>query len=128
VKESLAAAREQYALDATTRTPIPPAFDPLTLLKTKLAEQRKQEVMAQNAKLIATLSKGGGDGDNKGKGSSGDNGDWHKTPLKEKKLCLNCNKVVVHDEEDCFSLRANKARRSKGWGTNKTTDRTGVPR
>ncbi len=87
LEESLAAAWEQYALDATTRTPIPLAFDPLTLLQTKLAEQRKQvsEVLAQNAKLIATLSKGGGGdgrggGGSKGKGSSGNNGDWHKTP------------------------------------------------
>ena len=42
--------------------------------------------MAQNEKLIATLSKGGGDdggggkGKGKGKGKGGDNGDRHKTP------------------------------------------------
>jgi hypothetical protein len=116
LKESLAAAREQYALDATTRTPIPPAFDPLTLLQTELAEQRKQvsEVIAQNAKLIATLSKGGGGdggggGGGKGKSGDGNNGDWHKTPWKEKKLCPNCNKEVVHNPADCFTLEANKA-------------------
>jgi hypothetical protein len=40
LEESLAAAREQYALDAITRTPVPPAFDPLTLLQTELVEQR----------------------------------------------------------------------------------------
>ena len=40
LEESLAAAQEQYALDATTRTHVPQAFDPLTLLQTKLAEQR----------------------------------------------------------------------------------------
>jgi hypothetical protein len=88
LEESLVAAREQYALDATTLIPIPPAFDPLTLLQNELAEQCKQvlEVMAQNAKLIAaTLSKGGGGGDGrggggKGKGGGGDNGDLHKTP------------------------------------------------
>ncbi len=36
--------------DATTRSPVPPVFDPLTLLQTDLVEQRKQvlEVMAQN--------------------------------------------------------------------------------
>jgi len=86
LEESLAAAREQYASDATTRTPIPPAFNPLTLLQTELAEQRKQvsDVMAQNAKLIATLSKsGGGDsggGGRKCKGNNGDNSNQHKTP------------------------------------------------
>jgi hypothetical protein len=121
LEESLAAAWEQYALDATTRTPIPPAFDPLTLLQTELAEQGKQvsEVMAQNAKLIATLSKGGGGdggggGGSKGKGGGGNNGDRHKTPWKEKKLCPNCNKEVVHNPADCFSLEANKAKRPKG--------------
>jgi hypothetical protein len=116
LKESLAAAWEQYASDATTHTPIPPAFDPLTLLQTELAEQRKQvsEVMAQNAKLIATLSKGGG---GKGKGGGSNNGDRHKTSWKEKKLCPNCNKEVVHDPADCFTLEANKAKCPKGWGT-----------
>jgi len=50
-EESLTAAREQYTSDATTRIPLPPAFDPITLitlLQTRLAEQHKQvsEVMA----------------------------------------------------------------------------------
>ncbi len=106
-----------------TCTPIPPAFNPLTLLQTEI-EQHKQvsEVMAQNAKLIATLSKGGGGdgggGDGgKGKGSGGNNRDWYKTPWKEKKLCLNFNKEVVHNPADCFTLEANKAKHPKGWGT-----------
>jgi hypothetical protein len=103
------------------RTPVPPAFDPITLLQTELAEQRKQisDIMAQNAKLIATLSKGGGgDGGGKGKGNGGggDNGDQHKNQWKEKKLCPNCNKEVVHNPADCFSLEANKNNRPKGWG------------
>ncbi len=121
LEESLAAAWEQYALDATTHTPKPPAFNPLTLLQTELAEQRKQilEVMAQNAKLIATLSKGGGGngeggGGGKGKSGGGNNGDRHKTPWNEKKLCPNCNKEVVHNPTDCFTLEANKAKRPKG--------------
>ncbi len=41
LEESLAAAREKYALDATTRTPVPPTFNPLTLLQEALAEQCK---------------------------------------------------------------------------------------
>ena len=36
---------------------------------------------------------------------------------KRKKLCPNCNKEVVHDPADCFSLEANKDKRPKGWGT-----------
>ena len=122
LEESLAAAREKYALDATTHTPVPPTFDPLTLLQEALAEQRKQvsDIMAQNAKLIATLSKGGGGdsgGSGIGKGNNGNNSTRHKTPWKEKKLCPNCNKEVVHDPADCFSLEANKDKRPKGWGT-----------
>jgi hypothetical protein len=90
LEESLAAAREKYALDATTHTPVPPTFDPLTLLQEALAKQRKQvsDIMAQNAKLIATLSKGcGGDsrGSRIGKGNNGNNSNWHKTPWKDKK-------------------------------------------
>ncbi len=41
LEESLAAAREHCATDATTRSPVPPVFDPLTLLQTELVEQRK---------------------------------------------------------------------------------------
>ncbi len=78
LEESLAVAWENYALDATMRTPIPPTFNPLTLPQETLTEQRKQvsDIMAQNAKLIATLSKGGGgnsSGSGKGKGNNGNN-------------------------------------------------------
>jgi hypothetical protein len=91
LEESLAEAREQYASDATTRTPVLLAFNPLTLLQTELAEQRKQvsDVMAQNAKLIATLSKGGGGdggGGGKGKGNDGDNSNRHKPHGMRKNL------------------------------------------
>ena len=115
LEESLAAARELLASNTTTtRTPTPPIIDPITLLQNDLAEQRKQI-----SELIATLSKGGG-GDSgfkgKGKGGGGGNGDQRKTPWKEKKLCPNCNKEVVHDPADCFSLEANKDKRPKGWG------------
>ncbi len=63
LEESLAAAQEHCATDATTRSPVPPVFDPLTLLQTELAEQRKKvsEVMVQNT-IRAALSKGGGGG------------------------------------------------------------------
>jgi hypothetical protein len=118
LEDSLAAAREKYALYATMRTPVPPTFDPLTLLQEALAEQRNQvsDIMAQNAKLIATLSKGGGgdnDGSGIGKGNNGNNSSRHKTPWKDKKLCPNCNKEVAHDPADCFSLEANKDKRPK---------------
>jgi hypothetical protein len=96
LEESLAAARKYSTLDATTRTCVPPAFDPLTHLQTKLAEQRKQvsEVVAQNASLMAALFKGGGGSDGGGGGSGGgvgggrgkgghsDCGGRHKNPSK----------------------------------------------
>jgi hypothetical protein len=104
------------------RTPVPLTFDPLTLLQEALIEQRKQvsDIMAHNEKLIATLSKGDGGnsgGSGIGKGNNGNNSNWHKTPWKDKTLCPNCNKEVVHDPADCFSLEANKDKRPKGWGT-----------
>ncbi len=126
LEESLAAAWEYCASDATTRTPVPPAFNPLTLLQTKLAEQHKQvlKVMAQNANLMAALSKGGGGGNGGGGGGTGGGGGgrskgggWHKTPWKEKTLCPNCNKVVIHNPAEGFSLKANKDKRPTGWGT-----------
>jgi hypothetical protein len=70
--------------------------------------------MAQNEKLLATLSKGGGRGGGgggrggSGGGGGGDNGGCHQTPWKEKKICPNCNKM--------FSLEANKDKRPAGWG------------
>jgi hypothetical protein len=124
LEESLAAAREYCALDATTRTPVPPAFDPLMLLQTKFAEQRKQvsEVMVQNASLMVALSKGGGGGNSsggsgRGKSAGSVHGSQHKTPWKEKKICPNCNKVAVHNPPECFSLKANKDNHPMGWGT-----------
>ncbi len=135
LEESLAAAWEYCTTGATTHTPIPPAFDPLTHLQTELAEQCKQvsEVMAQNTSLMAALSKGdggvdnggggggggdgGGGGGGRGKGGRSDRGGWHKNPWKEKKLCPNCNKVVFHDPSECFSLKANTDKCSTGWGT-----------
>jgi hypothetical protein len=93
LEESLAAAWEYCASDATTRTPASRAFDPLTRLQTKLAEQCKQvsNVMAQNASLMAALSKGGGGsgggggtgssgGGSRGKGSCSNRGGRHKKP------------------------------------------------
>jgi hypothetical protein len=86
LEESLAVAQEHCATDATTRYPVPPVFDPLMLLQTKITEQRKQvaEVMAQNAKLMAALSKGGGGGNGGDASSGGDNDGWHKTHGKRK--------------------------------------------
>jgi hypothetical protein len=125
LEESLAAAWDYCASDATTRTPVPPAFDTTMLLRTELAEQRKQvaEVMAQNATLMAALSKGGragdgeGDGGGRSKGGGSNKGSRNETPWKEKTLCINCNKVVIHNPATCFSLEANKDKCPAGWGT-----------
>ncbi len=78
--------------------------------------------MVQNASLMAALSKGGGGGNGgggrgRGKGGRSNHGGRHKNPWKEKKLCPNCNKVVVHDPAECFSLKANKDKCPTGWGT-----------
>ncbi len=73
--------------------------------------------MAHNAKLMATLSKGGGSmGDSGGGGGGGsNNGGHHRTPWKEKKLCPNCNKMVVHKPANAsLSRRTQKNARLDG--------------
>jgi hypothetical protein len=95
LEESLAAAREYCASDATTCTPVPPAFDSLTHLQNEV-EQCKQvsEVMVQNTSLMAALFKGGGGGNSSGSGSGGsgrgkggrsNRGGRHQNTWKEKK-------------------------------------------
>ena len=76
LEKSLAAAHDYCATDAVTCTPVPPSINHLTILQTKLAEQRKQvmEVMTQNTKLLVALSKGGGSGGGSGKGVGGNQG------------------------------------------------------
>ena len=125
LEEPLVVAWDYCALDATTSTTVLLTFDPVTLLQTELAEQRTQvaEVMAQNATLMAALSKGGGGGNSEGgRGGRSKDGDGStvvgtKPRWKEKNLCPNCNKVVVYDPATCFSLEANKDKCLAGWGT-----------
>jgi len=87
--------------------------------------------MAQNAKLIATLSKGGGGdggGGGKGKGSNGDNSNWHKTPWKEKKLCPNCNKEVVTIPRIVSPSRPTRTNTPRDGGPNAETVRDRGPK
>jgi len=133
LEESLAAAWEQYASDATTRIPVPPAFNPLMLLQTELVEQRKQvsDVMAQNAKLIATLSKGGGGnggGGGKGKGNDGDNGNRHKTPWKEKNSALTATRKSSMIPRIVSPSRPTRTNAPRDGGPNAETDRDRGPK
>ncbi len=101
-------------------------------------------VMEQYSKLLMALSKGGGGGGgHSGSGSGGgennggvannggstckgngcggggggscDGGGGGNSTFREKKLCPNCNKWVVHFPAECFSLEANKNKRPVGW-------------
>ena len=130
LKESLVAAWEQYASDATTRTPIPPAFDPLTLLQTELAEQRKQvlEVMAQNAKLIATLSKGGGGDGGKGKSGGGNNGDRHKPHGRRKNSAQTATRRSSTIPRIVSPSRQTKPNAPRDGAPNARTDRDWGPK
>ncbi len=124
LEESLTAAHKYVAKDTAARAAPPPANDQLTLLCNNLDAQRKQFklVMEKNSKLLAALSTGGGGGGGRGNGisgggnnnggvanngssacksSSGGGGGGHgsgggNSTFREKKLCLNCNKWVVH--------------------------------
>jgi hypothetical protein len=122
----------------------PPANEQLTLLRNDLNAQCKQFklVMEQNSKLLAALFKGSGGGRGRGSGSSGGgennggvannsggarkggssgSGSGHggggggNSMFREKKLCSNCIKWVVHFPAECFSLEANKNKRPAGW-------------
>jgi hypothetical protein len=57
---------------------------------------------------------GGSDGSGSGGGSNGVRGSRNST-FREKKLCPNCNKWVVHFPAECFSLEANKNKHPEGW-------------
>jgi hypothetical protein len=142
LEESLAAAHKYVAKDTAASAAPPPANEQLTLLRNNLDAQCKQFelVMEQNSKLLAALSMGGGDGGGRGGGSSsgGENngcvanngsgarkgggggggrggGSSRNSTFRDKKLCPNCNKWVVHFPEECFSLEANKNKCPAGW-------------
>jgi hypothetical protein len=144
LEESLAAAHEYVAKDMAAHAAPLPANKQLTLLRNNLDAQCKQFklVMDQNFKLLASFSKGGGGsrghgggsnggGENNGgvanngggarKGSSGGGGGGRggggggNSTFRDKKLCPNCNKWVVHFPAECFSLEANKNKCPAGW-------------
>ncbi len=82
--------------------------------------------MAQNAKLMAALSKGGGGGDGGGGGSN--NSGRHKTPWKEKKLCPNCKKVVVHNPTSVSPSKRTRTNAPRDGAPNVGNDRDRGPR
>jgi hypothetical protein len=125
LEESLVAARKYVAKDTAARAAPPPVNEQLTLCCNNLDAQCKQfeMVMEQKSKLLAALSKGGGGGRGRGgggssgsenddcvanngcgarKGGSGGGGGGRggggsgNSTFREKKLCPNCNKWVVH--------------------------------
>jgi hypothetical protein len=144
LEESLVAACEYVAKNMAARAAPPPANEQLTLLCNDLDAQCKQFklVMEQNSKLLAahsprvaeaaevaaavavvavkimavlqtTAGKGGGGGGHGG-GRGGGGGSGNST-FREKKLCPNRNKWVVHFPAECFSLEANKNKCPTGW-------------
>jgi hypothetical protein len=137
-------AQEYVTKDMAARAAAPPANEQLTFLCNDLNAQHKQFelVMEQNSKLLAALSKGGGGNGGCGGGSSGGGknnggvanngggarkggsgggggsrggGSGRNSTFREKKLCPNCNKWVVHFPAECFSLEANKNKCPTGW-------------
>jgi hypothetical protein len=125
LKESLAAAWEYCALDATKCTPdhrplIPSCFYKPNLRsnasryqtswhRTQVSWQHSPRVAAA-AMVVALMAAGA-------KAASASVAVGTKPHGKRKKLFPNCNKVVVHDLAECFSLKANKDKRPTGWGT-----------
>ena len=69
--------------------------------------------MKQNANLLMAMATnsvigggGGGDSGRNGGRGGGCGGGGQKRSLTA--LCPNCNKMVTHKPEDCYSLKANK--------------------
>jgi hypothetical protein len=145
MEESLVAACKYVAKDTAAHAAPPPANEQLTLFRNNLDSQRKQFelVMEQNSKLLVALSKsarggagcsgGGGSGGGNNNGSVANNGSGARkgsssgggrdrggssggnSTFREKKLCPNCNKWVLHFPAECFSLESNKNKRPAGW-------------
>ena len=72
--------------------------------------------MKQNANLLTAMAKNGISCGSGGSGSSGGDGGrgggrggggQKRSPMA---LCPNCNKMVTHKLEDCYSLEANKSK------------------
>jgi hypothetical protein len=109
LKESLAAAREYVAKEQALAA----VTDPTAPLRAELEAQSKQFdcIMKQNADLLMAMAKndisggngGGGGGNGKGDGCGG--GGQKRSPTA---LCPNCNKMVTHKPEDCYSLETLK--------------------
>jgi hypothetical protein len=116
LKESLAVAHEYVAKEQAPAA----VTDPTATLRAELKAQRKQFdlIMKQNAKLLTAMAKngvsgggGGGSGGNGGKSGGHGGGGRNCSPTA---LCPNCNKMVTHKPEDCYSLEANKLK-SPHW-------------
>ena len=108
-------------------------WNPLTLLQTKLAEQRKQvlDVMAQNAKLIATLSKGGGGnggGGGKGKGNKGDTVIGTKPHGKRKSSALTATRKSSTIPRIVSPSRPTRTNAPRDGAPNAETDRDRGPK
>ena len=88
--------------------------DPTAPLRVELEAQRKQFdlIMEQNTNLLMAMAKNGVSGGGGGGGGDGGRGGGHGGGGRKHSptaLCSNCNKMVTHKPEDCYSLEANKS-------------------
>jgi hypothetical protein len=97
--------------------------------------------MKQNANLLRAMIKngissvggsggvggggGGGDGGDGGRGGGRGGGGRKRSPTA---LCPNCNKMVTHKPEDCYSLEANKLKIPHWYKPCRPNDRDWGPR
>ena len=95
--------------------PRPRSLTRRLLLRVELKAKCKQFdlIVKQNANLLTAMAKtgggggGGGGGGSRGGGSRGGGDGQKQSPTA---LCPNCNKMVTHKPEDCYSLEANKSK------------------
>jgi uncharacterized membrane protein YgcG len=124
LEESLAVACKYVARDCAPAG----VTDPTALIRAELKAQCKQFklVMKQNAKLLTAMAKNGGiGGGSGGGGGGGGGGNGGRSGGGQKRsliaLCPNCNNMVTHKPEDCYSLEANKSK-NPAWYTPRKTE------
>ena len=84
----------------------------------ELKAQRKQFdlIIKLNANFLTAMAKNGISGDGGGSNGGGGNGGrgggcgGGRQKCSPTALCPNCNKMVTHKPEDCYSLEANKSK------------------
>jgi len=104
LEDSLTEAKE-YAASLEAKA----AGDQATLL------QKLEMAMEQNTKLLALMAKGGLSNNSDEGGAKDEKKTFTRRPRKKARLCKHCGEEGYHEDDQCFSLEKNKAKRPKWY-------------